>query len=508
MVNWYVKSHIDSLPFDTLFYYLKKSYDTNFNSSNLPSKNDMSFFSRFISSAKNKVRDVFIGNDTYEYVLNNIMHALKNDDAKAQFVDILFKRDNISKDILLDIIERNMDSIIPIFNQKLIGGYSQHFVLQEILNVISAKYLSYENRRDQYKEMFLGLYEGIKDEKFCFRFLEISDSKEWMISFLERGKLKTEDINKCIRMAGDNDPSRRELIIEHLVEFMSDTSCPLETFSLIKKYGMENEELKRIVDSRFDDIIDEMCDGHKELFDMMIREVYDKEGIRPSDITILGEGVYSKAFSVGSKVIKIGGEAETYRIPKNSARFLQPLVRYEAFGLGRIEISEKVEMDPNITDEELYEIYKELRDEGMIWGDAKWDNVGRLLKDNSIHLENFVHANADDIEKRQVDIEPYGPNLGFKSDESPSRVLKAGELVIIDVDFIYDENEGSISTPGRNSEEFEKRYQKELGEKNRYYTIEDCLAVSKDVTQSEEREFMEVIIDMKKNREMMSGIER
>lgn len=33
-------------------------------------------------------------------------------------------------------------------------------------------------------------------------------------------------------------------------------------------------------------------------------------------------------------------------------------------------------------DEKLYQIYKELRDSGIVWIDAKWENVGKLLDDN------------------------------------------------------------------------------------------------------------------------------
>ena len=50
-----------------------------------------------------------------------------------------------------------------------------------------------------------------------------------------------------------------------------------------------------------------------------------------------------------------------------------------------IEIYEVVDMDTEITDEEILEVYKELREAGIKWTDIKRENLGRLRKDNYPH---------------------------------------------------------------------------------------------------------------------------
>ena len=53
----------------------------------------------------------------------------------------------------------------------------------------------------------------------------------------------------------------------------------------------------------------------------------------------------------------------------------------------------------------------------------------------------------------------HGPNIGFPEEEE-LEVLKAGELVIIDLDYIYDENDTNIEWPDGSSisRECERRY--------------------------------------------------
>ena len=79
--------------------------------------------------------------------------------------------------------------------------------------------------------------------------------------------------------------------------------------------------------------------------------------------------------------------------------------------------------------------------------DVKFENAGRLLKDNVIHWSE--------------DINPEDRTLGLEAKRG-SATLKAGSLVIIDSDFIYKENEQGIFYPGNTYyDEFEARYQAE-----------------------------------------------
>ena len=89
-----------------------------------------------------------------------------------------------------------------------------------------------------------------------------------------------------------------------------------------------------------------------------------------------------------------------------------------------VEITEKVDTE-NVTHDDLYDIYTELRDEGLIWVDCHLSNLERLIQDNTIYYEG--------IEK--VDINA----TGYLTDNE--EVLKKGDIVIIDNDYIFTEEE-------------------------------------------------------------------
>lgn len=133
----------------------------------------------------------------------------------------------------------------------------------------------------------------------------------------------------------------------------------------------------------------------EEVIKLMLQEVLKHEKKQLSDIKQVGDGGYSSAFQIGSKIIKIGQAPETYEIAKNSKRFLKPLIRHKLELINEegkidtisVEITEAVDTNTNVTEEELYAIYKELREEGIIWTDAKSSNVGRLLKPNVPHFK-------------------------------------------------------------------------------------------------------------------------
>lgn len=133
----------------------------------------------------------------------------------------------------------------------------------------------------------------------------------------------------------------------------------------------------------------------EEIIKLMLQEVLKHEKKQLSDIKQVGDGGYSSAFQIGSKVIKIGQAPETYELVKDSKRFLKPLIRHKLELINEegkketisIEITEAVDTSTIVTEEELYEIYRELREKGMIWTDAKSSNVGRLLKPNVPHFK-------------------------------------------------------------------------------------------------------------------------
>ena len=159
------------------------------------------------------------------------------------------------------------------------------------------------------------------------------------------------------------------------------------------------------------------------------------------DIENRGEGAFGICFSIGSKVIK----TIHYNVP-NHRRILQPLIRvdvYEFIYPVIIEVKELVDTESFISEEELYNVYKELRDDGIVWGDAKLDNVGRLLKPNKRYFNGTLAYDSK--------------ALGFTNDKIGSD-LEAGDIVIIDLDFIFKEGDERIRFFSDLSSKFEERY--------------------------------------------------
>lgn len=133
----------------------------------------------------------------------------------------------------------------------------------------------------------------------------------------------------------------------------------------------------------------------EDLLFLFLKDLLEKEGKTPSQIETKESGAYLSVWQIGTKMLKLGRAREKYHIPGSSRRFLLPLVRhnldmYEIDGTrfpAHLEIVEAVDVHSTITAEELYEVYRELREDGMIWTDAKSANVGRLLRDNKPHFE-------------------------------------------------------------------------------------------------------------------------
>lgn len=190
------------------------------------------------------------------------------------------------------------------------------------------------------------------------------------------------------------------------------------------------------------------------LLEKLIEEILENENLDWIDIDYIISAGFSSVFEIGSKILKVGEERGTYRIPYDK-RILQPLIRINLSDLssdsrGTIEICEKVLTVEDITEEELYQLYKELRERGKIWTDIKIDNLGILLKENKRHWNKNIASS-----KRAVG---YIEDEYFDEDDE---ILQAGEFVIIDSDFIYDENDSYIEFGSPLAKEFGERYQQE-----------------------------------------------
>lgn len=113
-----------------------------------------------------------------------------------------------------------------------------------------------------------------------------------------------------------------------------------------------------------------------------------------------------------------------------------------------IEVTERVETNIDKNEEELYKLFKNLRDLGLVWTDVEYRNVGRLKKKNIIHW--------------QEKLEPSDKTLCLR-ENSCTKILEEGSLVILDADFIYEENDPNLLVLNSCDlyQKFEKRYKKE-----------------------------------------------
>lgn len=193
----------------------------------------------------------------------------------------------------------------------------------------------------------------------------------------------------------------------------------------------------------------------------MAKEMLQDQELTPDKMQIYGSGNYSKTIKIGEYVFKVGEERCTPKI-KNDPRSIQPLFRRrigDNYEKVFIEVQNLVDKDwyKGLTEEEikeeLYKVFSEMYDRGVRWTDVRKENVGRLLKPNT-GIYNI----------KGQELKGEAKAKGFIEDESQEQidVLDAGELVVIDTDFIFDSKQDKISY-GTNSfyKEFKERYLKE-----------------------------------------------
>ncbi len=190
------------------------------------------------------------------------------------------------------------------------------------------------------------------------------------------------------------------------------------------------------------------------------------------DFKKIGDGGYCNVYQVGNYVLKLGAQREDLNIP-NHRRILQPLLRGRIIGSlsnKYIEVQNLVDknwfkkMDNDDVYEILYQIYSELRDSDLVWYDIKPENVGKLRKANR---SNLIFM---DIDGKKKNIRPVGEATGMIGELPKEDVLRKGDYVIIDTDYIQTYDKRKLSAPSKNGtpgiqEDFEDRYNKEKAER-------------------------------------------
>lgn len=303
-------------------------------------------------------------------------------------------------------------------------------------------------------ETIIGTFTDLSDDGE----LDIDGVLEFCDTLVEREDIKkvgkrivTENIDKIYSMIQD------EIDIFRLVQFEKKLGREIDNSKEkllaenklgISKYMLDLSPLSYYytANSR------EKVEGYLETLSIMIDELLQSENCRYSDINYVTKGGYSLVYQIGDKMLKVGRPRHTYNIP-NHRRILQPLTRVNFTDeknnpLVCAEIQDKVDLTKKISTKELYNLYKELREDGIIWTDAKKSNIGRLIK-----------ANKATLNGEEMDVAPN--SVGF-IDGKNERDLPAGEWVIFDTDFIYKADDSRIVwSVDSLSQEFERKYQQE-----------------------------------------------
>lgn len=218
-----------------------------------------------------------------------------------------------------------------------------------------------------------------------------------------------------------------------------------------------NENIICFIDALFNYNLIYICEEEKaknkviDIIRLIIDELIVSENVNLADIKKLQSGSYSKVIQIGNKILKVGIERKTFNIP-NSKYILKPIIRKNLREISSIpvviEVSEKVDTNVKLDNDKLYEFYEKLRNNGIIYGDLKNENIGILLKDNKIYYNNISYDYK---------------NRGFLNDCYD--ILEKGNIVIIDLDYIYLEDDKDIEYPSSLSKQFEERY---LDENKKY----------------------------------------
>ena len=137
-------------------------------------------------------------------------------------------------------------------------------------------------------------------------------------------------------------------------------------------------------------------------------------------------GSSSLIIQTGDKIVKIGAGRRKFKIPYHP-RIMMPYFRKEYSDESCLEVYNYGNCESaDITDEKLLEIYKELEKDGIIWSDARKENLLVLKEDNVI---------PEYIKSEEFNIFGFLENEKYPTNNH--KVLKKGDIVICDLDMLY-----------------------------------------------------------------------
>ena len=392
----------------------------------------------------------------FNYIIENFNKVLKNitDDQKYILISKIIKKEN-GIDFIINQIDNN--NLL-----KNAGQYGRSIIIQELFK---------KNKTD----------------------VIINNFQDFFIDGIEFSILQ-ELINKGI--GEDKILENKKRIIENSKG--KSLAFFINWLKQKNEFSKEDITLEQFIKQVYFDITDPV---NLQMLQILYRELLEKQNLGLEDINFLQTGEYSKVYKVGEFCIKTGEIRQNYIIPYHR-RILQPLVRQEttqrnSTNFMYLEIQNIVDsrwykgLTEEEIEEEMYKVYKEMRQDGIIWTDIKKENLGRLLKTNtSNYITKTLKGDLEELEETykkegtlkkhetEEELQIEDSAIGFKG-RKKEEPLKKGELVVLDSDFIFGikgkNTISNISTIDLDEEIrttvpskwvlFEKRYRHEIEQK-------------------------------------------
>lgn len=355
----------------------------------------------------------------------------------------------------------------PNFLDNFIDNLKYFQYNDEMANLVCSLYVNFKLKfpeviNDFFNDKMLNALLDLQLDYYNYNALNVKMSDIEQEKFIKLSLEKKIPINLRYFVRNKKD---MEFIYDNILEFASFSMNLFDLKVLISGNEVATQKFKKYMNEHPKQVIDsifcESSDKYKrdeaffdinnstvnEVITMIINEIIQNEKANYSDISLITTGAYSLCIVIKDKIIKIGKTRETKKFP-NNPYIIKPLIRKtinfddtECF----IEVMERVDTDLKVTNEELYILYKKLRDIGVIWTDIAPRNVGKLLKDNDINWNGNL-ASIDSA----LELESYRGN----------EVLKAGDLVLLDADYLFDENDPDIQYLNLGlSHRFARRYE-------------------------------------------------
>ena len=415
-------------------------------------------------------------NDVFSNLSNFILKKLGSSVFKNKNAKIIVEHfDEILPYIVtsnINILLLNADTLIeqPEFKEKFIAGLKNY------------------PYKDSFDQIFYNIWVALSDNPNKFNNFMDSDvlgtitsmdlSRMFYLDILN--KLNEENQKNFLNMLVENKcdipyaaveykGNNKQIIYDNLPLFIENAQNLYTLMNFVKGDDKALAQVKNYIDNNEEKAINSIfCETDhlvkiedptlKEVIKLLILDVMKNENAKFSDIDYNGGG-FSRVLLIGDKVVKLGDRI-TKSFP-NNPYIVTPLLRKELTSNGEscfAEVTERVDTSVKPSREELYQLFKKLRSLGLVWTDIKESNTGRLRKENIIHWRQKL--------------EPSEETLGLDHKRG-GKVLNEGELVILDADFIYDENDPNITYSNQKHlyDEFEKRYQRELKERKKISII-------------------------------------